>query len=145
MGKFVEPKVYWVGYQEINEAEIRRYLTDSGNEDFLESMEAAKQAGLSSAEILCSMFAKLCYKSLTLGHNANISRVRDIEDNIRNCHDVGHGSVFEHVWFNFIAADCSRIFTHELVRHRAGTAFSQNSGRYILLEDIDVPTLCLTS
>ena len=138
MGKFVEPKVYWVGYQEINEAEIRRYLTDNGNEDFLESMEAAKQAGLSSAEILCSMFAKLCYKSLTLGHNANISRVRDIEDNIRNCHDVGHGSVFEHVWFNFIAADCSRIFTHELVRHRAGTAFSQNSGRFIRLDELDI-------
>lgn len=138
MGKFVEPKVYWVGYQEINEAEILRYLTDSGNEDFLKSMEAARQAGLSSAEILCSMFAKLCYKSLTLGHNANISRVRDIEDNIRNCFDVGHGSVFEHVNFNFIIADCSRVFTHELVRHRAGTAFSQNSGRFIRLDEIDI-------
>lgn len=138
MGKFVEPKVYWVGYQEINEAEIKRYLKDSGNEDFLKSMEAARQAGLSSAEILCSMFAKLCYKSLTLGHNENISRVRDIEDNLRNCFDVGHGSVFEHVNFNFIVADCSRVFTHELVRHRAGTAFSQNSGRFIRLDEIDM-------
>lgn len=138
MGKFVEPKVYWVGYQEINENEIRRYLTDSKNEDFLESIESARQAGLSSAEILCSMFAKLCYKSLTIGHNENISRVRDIEDNIRNCFDVGHGSVFEHVNFNFIIADCSRVFTHELVRHRVGTAFSQNSGRFIRLDEIDI-------
>ena len=138
MGKFVEPKVYWVGYQKINEAEVYRYLKDSGNEDFLESMEAARKAGLTDAEILCSMFAKLCYKSLSLGHNANISKVRDIEDNIRNCFDVGHGSIFEHVNFNFIVADCSRVFTHELVRHRIGTAFSQNSGRFIRLDEIDI-------
>jgi thymidylate synthase (FAD) len=138
MGKFVEPKVYWVGYQKINEAEVHRYLKDSGNEDFLESMEAARKGGLTDAEILCSMFAKLCYKSLTLGHNENISRVRDIEDNLRNCFDVGHGSVFEHVNFNFIIADCSRVFTHELVRHRTGTAFSQNSGRFIRLDEIDI-------
>ncbi len=138
MGKFVEPKVYWVGYQKINETEVHRYLKDSGNEDFLESMEAARKAGLTDAEILCSMFAKLCYKSLSLGHNANISKVRDIEDNIRNCFDVGHGSIFEHVNFNFIVADCSRVFTHELVRHRIGTAFSQNSGRFIRLDEIDI-------
>lgn len=138
MGKFVEPKVYWVGYQQINEGEVRRYLQDSGNEDFLKSMEAARRAGLTDAEIICSMFAKLCYKSLTLGQNENISRIRDIKDNILNCFEVGHGSVFEHVNFNFIIADCSRVFTHELVRHRAGTAFSQNSGRYIRLDEIDI-------
>lgn len=138
MGKFVEPKVYWVGYQEINESEIKRYLQDSDNSDFLNSMEAARKAGLTNAEILCSMFAKLCYKSLTLGHNENVSRVRDIEDNLRGCFDVGHGSIFEHVNFNFIIADCSRVFTHELVRHRIGTAFSQNSGRYIRLDELDI-------
>lgn len=138
MGKFVEPRVYWVGYQEMNDVEVLRYLKDSGNEDFIQSILEARKAGLTNAEILCSMFAKLCYKSLTLGKNANISRIRDIEDNIRGCFDVGHGSVFEHVGFNFIAADCSRVFTHELVRHRVGTAFSQNSGRFIRLEDIDI-------
>lgn len=138
MGKFVEPKVYFVGYQVMNEPEVRRYLEDSGNQDFLKSIEAARGAGLTDAEIICSMFAKLCYKSLTLGHNANISRVRDIDDNIRNCHDVGHTSVFRHVIFNFIVADCSRVFTHEAVRHSAGTAFSQNSGRFIRLDQIDM-------
>lgn len=138
MGKFVEPKVYWVGYQEMNDAEVLRYLKDSGNDEFFQSILEAREAGLKNAEILCSMFAKLCYKSLTLGQNPNISRVRDIRDNIRGCFDVGHGSVFEHAGFNFIAADCSRVFTHELVRHRVGTAFSQNSGRFIRLENIDI-------
>lgn len=138
MGKFVEPTVYFVGYQVMNEPEVRRYLEDSGNEDFLESIETARKGGLTDAEILCSMFAKLCYKSLSLGKNPNISRVRDIEDNIRGCFDVGHGSIFEHINFNFIAADCSRVFTHELVRHRPGAAYSQNSGRYIRLDKIDI-------
>lgn len=138
MGNFVKPKVYWVGYSEMNDSGVMRYLKDSSNEDFWESIQAAREGGLTNAEILCSMFAKLCYKSLTLGHNANISRVRDIEQNIRGCFDVGHGSVFEHINFNFVIADCSRVFTHELVRHRIGTAFSQNSGRYIRLDSIDI-------
>lgn len=138
MGKFVEPKVYFVGHQVMNESEVHRYLEDSGNMDFLKSIEAARKSGLTDAEIICSMFAKLCYKSLTLGKNENISRVRDIEDNLRNCFDVGHGSVFEHVNFNFIVADCSRVYTHEQVRHRTGTAYSQNSGRYIRLDEIDI-------
>ena len=138
MGKFVEPKVYFVGYQVMDELEVERYLRDSGNEEFLKSIEQARKEGLTDAEILCSMFAKLCYKSLTVGHNQNISKVRDIEDNLRNCFDVGHGSVFEHVNFNFIVANCSRIFSHEQVRHRPGAAYSQNSGRYIRLDEIDM-------
>jgi len=138
MGKLVTPKVYWVGYTETNDSEIQRYLKDSGNEDFWQSVIEAREAGVSNAEILCSMFAKLCYKSLTLGKNANITRVRDISDNLKGCFDVGHGSIFEHVGFNFLIADCSRVFTHELVRHRIGTAFSQNSGRYIRLDEIDI-------
>ncbi len=138
MGKLVTPKVYYVGSTQINEDEIFKYLTDSGNDDFRESIDDAKRTGLSGAEILCSLFAKLCYKSLTLGKNANITRVRDIYDNIKGCFDVGHGSIFEHISFNFLIADCSRVFTHELVRHRTGTAFSQNSGRYIRIDSLDL-------
>lgn len=83
---------------------------------------------------LCSMFAKLCYKSLVPGKNANVTKTRSIEDNIRSVIASGHGSVLEHIYFNFITTDCSRVFTHELVRHRVGTAFSQTSGRYCALD-----------
>lgn len=138
MGKLVVPEVYFIGYTETNDKEILRYLKDSGNEEFWESVIAAREAGISNAEIICSMFAKLCYKSLTIGKNANITRVRDIKDNIKGCFDVGHGSIFEHIGFNFIIANCSRVFTHELVRHRIGTAFSQNSGRYIRIDELDL-------
>lgn len=138
MGAFVLPKVYWVGYSEINEDGLDSYLRDTGNSEFAGSIAAARSAGISSAEILCSMFAKLCYKALTRGKNDNITRVRDIEGNIEACFDSGHGSVFEHVAFSFVITNCSRIATHELVRHRAGTAFSQTSGRYVRGDRLDL-------
>ena len=138
MSKFVAPSVYCVGYTEMDDKGVLSYLKDSGNDDFYQSIVEAREAGISNLEILCSMFAKRCYKSLTEGKNANITRVRSIENNLRGTFDAGHGSVFEHVGFNFVITDCSRVFTHELVRHRIGTAFSQNSGRYIRLDTIDL-------
>ena len=44
---------------------------------------------------------------------------------------AGHGSVLEHSSFNFLLYGISRSVTHELVRHRAGAAFSQVSQRYV--------------
>jgi thymidylate synthase (FAD) len=45
--------------------------------------------------------------------------------------EVGHGSVLEHAVWNFLITGISRSLTHELVRHRAGTGFSQLSQRYV--------------
>ncbi len=112
MGKFVLPETYFVGYQEMNDPEVLRYLKDSGNEAFWVDVLTARDQGLSNAEIICSMFAKLCYKSLTVGHNENISKVRNISNNIKGAFDMGHGSVFEHVNFNFVIANCSRVFCY---------------------------------
>ena len=47
-----------------------------------------------------------------------------------------HGSVLEHASYSFAFRNVSRVFTHELVRHRAGSAFSQESLRYVRLTDI---------
>ena len=47
-----------------------------------------------------------------------------------------HGSVLEHANYSFAMRNVSRVFTHELVRHRAGSAFSQESLRYVRLTDI---------
>lgn len=138
MGKFVTPEVYFVGYTTINHAEMDRYLRDSNNVDFLKSIETARESGLSDGEIICSFFAKLCYASLTLGKNDNITRIRDIPDNIRAAFEQGHSSVFEHCQLNFVVRNCSRVFTHEIVRHRSGTAFSQTSGRYVRGDNVDI-------
>lgn len=50
---------------------------------------------------------------------------------IDNIVKVGHGSVLEHVSWSFYLQGVSRSFTHELVRHRAGVAYSQLSQRYV--------------
>jgi len=136
--RFETPDVYWLGYTKLNESEFFRYLEDTQNTDFIKSYEAARDEGLSDAEIICSMFAKLCYKALSLGKNANVTRTRDIPSNLEACFDTGHGSIFEHINFNFIISPCSRVFTHELVRHRVGVAYSQTSGRYCRLDSIPI-------
>lgn len=138
MGKLVTPTTHLVGYTTMDPRGMADYLRATSNDDFLASIEAARRGGLSDGEILCSFYAKLCYASLTLGKNANVSRLRDVPDNLRACFDQGHGSVFEHCQLNFVVTGCSRVFTHELVRHRVGTAFSQTSGRYVRGDSIDV-------
>ena len=46
--------------------------------------------------------------------------------------EVGHGSVLEHAVWNFVFTGVSAArLTHELVRHRAGWAYSQLSQRYV--------------
>lgn len=137
--KFVEPKTFLVGVTGILDG-LKEYLEYSSNHEFLDNITQAKEEGLSDGEILCSFYAKLCYKSLTLGQNANVTKIRDIESNLIGCFDSGHGSVFEHCNLNFITTDCSRVFTHELVRHRVGTAYSQTSGRYVAMSDINFVT-----
>ena len=44
--------------------------------------------------------------------------------------------MLEHASYSFALRNVSRVFTHELVRHRAGSAFSQESLRYVRLTDI---------
>lgn len=136
MSKLVTPKVYLTGFTTINTEGIVQYLTDTDQLEFLNDIEEAKKVGLSDGEILCSMYAKMCYASLTLGKNNNITKIRDINSNIVGTIESGHGSVFEHCNINFIVSGCSRIFTHEQVRHRAGAAYSQTSGRYVRTDEI---------
>ena len=56
---------------------------------------------------------------------------RDIADFIYNLLNSKDGSVFEHVNYGFVFTGVSRSLTHELVRHRAGFAYSQRSQRYV--------------
>jgi thymidylate synthase (FAD) len=137
-GQFVRPKTFLVGYTSIDKEALAAYLAYTGNTQFLDSLEAARQQGLSEGEVLCSFYAKLCYKSLTLGRNSNVTKIRDVPDNLVNCFQQGHGSVFGHCNLNFVTTDCSRLFTHELVRNHVGTEYSQTSGRYVRLDKLDV-------
>lgn len=138
MGKLVTPETYLIGYTTMDGEGMMKYLEATGNKDFVDSVMAARSQGLSDGEILCSFYAKLCYASLTLGKNKNVSRTRDIPENLKNTLAQGHGSIWEHCNLNFVTTNCSRVFSHELVRHRVGTAFSQTSGRYVRGDQVNI-------
>lgn len=95
----------------------------------------------SDVELLPMIEGKLCYNAFIPGNNLNVTRVRDDhEEYLANILKQRHGSVLEHSTANFIFCDVSRVFTHELVRHRVGVAISQESLRYVLLDDIGFAT-----
>ena len=50
---------------------------------------------------------------------------------VRKVMESGHGSTIEHVNFTFAISGVTRTLSHQLVRHRAGTAFDQQSQRYV--------------
>jgi thymidylate synthase (FAD) len=56
---------------------------------------------------------------------------RATRDYLENILKQGHGSVLEHANYSLLLEGVSRSLTHELVRHRAGFAYSQLSQRYV--------------
>ena len=82
-------------------------------------------ATTSGADAIPEFAGRLCYMSFDNprpgGNKAYLDRIKG----------EGHGSVMEHVNFGVLFTGVSRSLTHELVRHRAGTAYSQLSQRYV--------------
>ena len=113
-----QPSVYLVGRQTVNDAEIDRFLADHGVSPWTTDTSVA-------GEKLIEMAGRVCYMSFAKprpgGNQAYIERLLS----------VAHGSVLEHAAWSFLITGVSRSFTHELVRHRAGFAYSQLSQRYV--------------
>jgi thymidylate synthase (FAD) len=76
-------------------------------------------------ERLAEFAGRVCYMSQ---HNPAKRTTRDYLENIKK---QGHGSVLEHANYSLLLEGVSRSLTHELVRHRAGFAYSQLSQRYV--------------
>jgi thymidylate synthase (FAD) len=76
-------------------------------------------------ERLAEFAGRLCYMS-----QKNPAR-RSTRDYLENIKKQGHGSVLEHATYCLLLEGVSRSLTHELVRHRAGFAYSQLSQRYV--------------
>lgn len=111
-----------------------------GLDEFLNSIGAVdwESDTLDDAALLIEVAGRACYRSFGVGLNANVTRVRDGNANylLNSILNQKHGSVLEHATDTFALTNVSRIVTHELVRHRQGTAFSQESGRFIRVDDI---------
>jgi thymidylate synthase (FAD) len=104
-----------------------------------EWLERAKNLQPNEAEFLVELSGRACYRSFGVGLNPNVTKIRDNpRDYITNVLEKGDGSILEHATVTFAFLDVSRIFTHELVRHRAGTAMSQESLRYVRPKEINV-------
>lgn len=89
------------------------------------------------ASAIVALAGKRCYNSFEPGLNPNVSKIReDHGEYVANILASGHGSVLEHASWTFAIENVSRVFTGEMNRHRAGTAISEGSMRYIRFEDI---------
>lgn len=134
MGKIVFPKAFLIAETKVDYAAMDHALLHLG-------VDGWASDGGTDADVLTEFAGKSCYMSFDKQLNLNLTKVGGrpnsayIQDGI-----IGnkHGSVLEHSTVTFFLTNVSRVVTHELVRHRAGTAFSQTSGRYVRSNDVDM-------
>ncbi len=88
-------------------------------------------------EKLIEVAGKFCYKSFHADMNPNLTLVRESNNKgyIGNILKSKHGSVIEHAYDTYAILNVSRVFTHELVRHRLAN-YSQESLRFVRLTDL---------
>lgn len=134
MKKLITPKAFMIAETVVDQQQMNAALNHLGIDGWTTEAET-------DADLLTEFAGKSCYMSFDKSHNLNLTKVGGrsnssyIQDGI-----IGnkHGSVLEHSSVTFFLTNVSRVVTHELVRHRAGTAFSQTSGRYVRTDEIDM-------
>jgi thymidylate synthase (FAD) len=131
------PSVYLIARPSADVEGIRAYLHDVGGESWLTRRLEEGEEEINGGELIVEFGGRACYRSWEPGLNPNVTRVRtDRREYFANILRSAHGSVLEHASYSFVFRNVSRVFTHEIVRHRAGSAFSQESLRYVRLTDI---------
>lgn len=135
--RIVEPKVYLIAETKVLHENLVEMLREVGGDTGESWYKRTSPASASEGEYLIEVAGRICYKSFGVGLNPNVSKIReDSRDYVQNILAKGDGSVLEHSSCTFAFIDVSRVFTHELVRHRAGTAMSQESLRYVRTRDV---------
>jgi len=131
------PSVHLVARPSVDVDGMRAYLGDVGGASWLDRRLDENHGSPNAGELLVEFGGRVCYRSWEPGLNPNVTRVRtDKDEYFANLLSSLHGSVLEHASYSFAFRNVSRVFTHELVRHRAGSAFSQESLRYVRLTDV---------
>src|SRR5437588_1755383 len=131
------PEVFLIARPSIDVDGMRGYLRDVGGESWLERRLSESDGQPNGGELLVEFGGRACYRSWEPGLNPNVSKVRaDQREYFANILRSAHGSVLEHANYSLALRNVSRVATHEIVRHRAGSAFSQESLRYVRLADI---------
>lgn len=119
----LSPKVYLLSKHQVIKENYNAFLRDHGWSKF-------ESDATNDSDLLPEIAGRLCYLSFLNARPAGPDRSRNYTylDHIK---EVGHGSVLEHPDYVFVFTQIDRSVTHELVRHRAGTGFSQLSSRYV--------------
>jgi thymidylate synthase (FAD) len=134
--KETTPQIELIARPSVDLGALERYLKTVGGDSWLQ-MRREQDEGINDGQLLVEAAGRACYRSWTEGLNPNVTRIRrDQKEYFLNLLRSGHGSVLEHANYSFIIWDVSRVFTHELVRHRAGSAFSQESLRFVRIKDL---------
>lgn len=132
--RHVEPTVSLIARPQIDWEAVEAYLGEVGGTAWADRV---READSPDGEDLLEFAGRMCYRSWEPGLNPNVSRVRtDSAQYLGNVIGSQHGSVLEHANFTFVLHNVSRVLTHELIRHRAGCAYSQESLRYVRLDEI---------
>lgn len=101
--------------------DVKAFLSFLANE----GTEWARSPRATEAEEIVEVAGRICYMSF-----GDRQSPRRNGDYLRNLITQGHESVLEHISWTFLLVGVSRAFTHQLVRHRVGFAFSQLSQQY---------------
>ncbi len=128
--QYVRPQVFHVASTRVHSLAL---------DDYLKEIRAGEWEtdAQSDAEMLFEVAGRLCYRSFVPGLNANVTKVREGNNlYLRNIIGSGHGSVLEHAGDTYIFHNVSRVFTHEQVRNRVGLGYSQESLRYVRLDEL---------
>lgn len=131
---FNEIRVFQIAKTVVDREAVRLWLDDLGATEF----EIPDEDAVSDPALLVALAAKQCYMSFQPGLNPNVNKVRKgMVDYLDNVLKQRHGSVLEHAVFTFGINGCSRVFTGENNRHRAGVAISERSMRYVRYTNIE--------
>jgi len=90
-----------------------------------------------SPELLAAAAARLCYRDVSAVDLMRDLSAGDVDHLLNVILSSGHLSVVEHISFTFAIDGVSRVLTHQLVRHRVGVAYSQQSQRYASVDAAD--------
>jgi thymidylate synthase (FAD) len=132
----VEPIVIKLAESKIDSAGLQEFIEHYNATDWA---KGAREAQPNDTEFLIEVAGRSCYKSYGVGLNPNVTKIRqNSRDYLTNVLDKGDGSILEHATVTFAFLNVSRVFTHEIVRHRAGTAISQESLRYVRPREISL-------
>lgn len=137
----VNPKAFFIAETKVNPAHMVEMLKAIGMSDeavteWWHDNQPVMQ-DCSDGETLVEVGGRLCYKSFEAGLNKNVTKVREGNNTyMKNILATKHGSVLEHATVSIAFIGVTRVFTHEIVRHRPGMAFSQESLRYVRLDDL---------